>query len=131
MSYLAHFLDETQPLVKPKFVAVEEDWLLLCKVYPEVGFRSFFLGHIVSKLASELRKNGITTYFQRTTARPELATIAGLLSAVQFTRNESLGDDGRGAGSPREATAKCEGESPGTASTPSGEDESGEGKSES
>ena len=57
------FIPEDKPLIKPRFVAVEESWELLEHVFPEPGFRSYFLGHVVEKLAEELRKNQIKNYY--------------------------------------------------------------------
>ena len=85
MGYITIFIDDSKPLCKPKIVAVEEDWELLCRVYPEPGFRSYFPGFIISTLAKQLRQNGIKSYFDRV-ARPEFAELANLLSNIQLVQ---------------------------------------------
>lgn len=95
MSYIQMFIPEDKPLIKPRFVAVEESWELLEHVFPEPGFRSYFLGHVVEKLAEELRKNQIKNYYDRQRFS-HLASVPGLLSNISFARKETVGDDGRG-----------------------------------
>lgn len=95
MNYIDMFMPPGKPLVKPRFVAIEESWELLEHVFPEPGFRSYFLGHVVEKLAEELRKNQITNYYDRQRFA-HLATIPGLLSNISFAGKETVGDDRRG-----------------------------------
>jgi len=129
MSYIDHFIDAKKPLCRPRAVAVEEDWELLCHVFPEPGFRSFFLGHIVSKLAKELKANGINDYFDRQ-SRPEFTTITGFLSGIKFVRAaEAVGskdnpNERRGVGVNGEEVQDRSGEPTNTEESPSGEDES-------
>jgi hypothetical protein len=111
MSYLQYFLDERKPLVKRQFVAVEDDWNLIQSVFPEPGFRSYLLGHVVSKIANELRKNGIQTYYDRQ-ERSQFTSIARTLTGIQigwFTDNRDVGRAAHGTYhqtpcSPREPT---------------------------
>jgi len=110
VSYSQLFFDDTLPLLKPRFVCVESDWNFLCEVFPEPGFRSYFLGHIVSKLANELKEHGINSFHDRE-KRLELATITGLLSNIVLVRKESLANDGPGVGGACEEDAYSQGES--------------------
>lgn len=96
MSYLKLFMPEDKPLIKPRFVAVEESWELVANAFPEPGFRSYFLGHVVEKLAQELRKNNIKNYHDRQRFA-HLATVPGLLSHITFAGAAPESDVGRAA----------------------------------
>lgn len=102
MSYIEQFMPVTPQtqMIKPSIVVIEEDWKFISHIFPEPGFRSYFLGHIVSKLANELKSNGITDYYERS-ARPELADLPRLLSNVRLTRFEDHDNERRGVGSAR------------------------------
>jgi len=95
MSYQKIFMPEDKPLIKPRFVAVEESWELVSNVFPEPGFRSYFLGHVVEKLADELRKNNIKNYYDRQRFT-HLATVPGLLSNISFAGTKAEPNVGRG-----------------------------------
>lgn len=108
MSYSKHFFDDTKPLHKPKIVCVEDDWEFLCDVFPEPGFRSYFCGHIISKLATELKQHGVNSYFERT-GWPELTDLPRFLSNLTFIGQARQSDDGRRIGSPCYETPYGEG----------------------
>lgn len=95
MSYQKIFMPEDKPLIKPRFVAVEESWELVSNVFPEPGFRSYFLGHVVEKLADELRKNNIKNYYDRQRFA-HLSTVPGLLSHISFAGAKAEPNVGRG-----------------------------------
>lgn len=96
MSYIDMFIPANgKPLIKPRFVAIEESWELLEHVFPEPGFRSYFLGHVVEKLAEELRKNKITNYHDRQ-RNPNFASITRLMSNIAFTGEATQPDVRRG-----------------------------------
>lgn len=131
MNYIDHFINSHKPLIKPRYVAVEEDLVLVHKVFPEPGFRSYFCGHIISKLAQELRKNGITTYQDRE-SRPEFTSLTRFLSNIRLTGEEIDNNVRRGTGSTCEAGASSSGVATDNACTPaSGSGESKEDCKES
>jgi hypothetical protein len=106
MSFSQAFFDDTKPLIKPKIVCVEEDWKLLCHVFPEPGFRSYFCGHIISKLAQQLKDHGVHDYFDRS-GRPEFADLPRFLSNIQLVTTGKTGqtnqpDVGQRVGGARE-----------------------------
>lgn len=110
MSYSGLFYDDTKAQAKPRIVCVEEDWDFICHVFPEPGFRSYFCGHIISKLASELKQHGVTDYFERS-RRTELTDVPRFLSNIVLIREESDSDDRRRVGGTREEDTRREGES--------------------
>jgi len=110
MKYIDYFIDSSKPLIKPRFVAVEEDWNLVLRVFPEPGFRSYFLGYLISTFANELRKRNITGYETRLDHR-DFADLRRFLSNVSFTGDQSGPDDRRGAGSFRDEHQSSSGES--------------------
>lgn len=99
MKYSDYFINTKKPLLRPRPVVVEEDFELVCSVFPEPGFRTFFYGHIISKLAADLRKHGITNYTERE-SRPDFPTFTGFLSNIVLIGDSLESDDGRGAGVP-------------------------------
>lgn len=126
MSYIHLFLPdaERKATIKPRVVAIEDDWKFVKGIFPEIGFSSYFLGHIVSKLAKQLKENGITTYHQRSD-RPELADISRFLSNIQLVGEAANSDDGRGTGSPRGNVKECKGATTSDAQPVSGQTEEG------
>lgn len=124
MNYIDYFMPRAnrEALIKPRFVAIEADWELLCNVFPEPGFRSYFLGHIVSKLATELKEHGITSYSQRA-ERPEFANLPRLLSHIRLTGEADSRHDGCGTGRTCNEDALRAGESASDALPTSGQAE--------
>lgn len=92
MSYSKHFFNDKLPQAKPRIVCVEEDWEFLCSVFPEPGFRSYFCGHIISKLAKHLKDNGVHSYFERS-GRPEFTDLPRFLSNIHFTNTGKTGQE--------------------------------------
>lgn len=127
MSYLKYFMDENQPIVKRQFVTVEADWLFVQSVFPEPGFRSYVLGHVVSKLATALKENGIHSFHDRQ-QRPELTSITRVLSGIQIAWSPCDANDGTGADSSRHENAGSTGEPASPSSPPDGEAEKGCGQ---
>ena len=121
-------MDENQPIVKRQFVAVEADWLFIQSVFPEPGFRSYVLGHVVSKLATALKENGIHSFHDRQ-QRPLFTSITGVLSGIHVTWGASDTNDGARTGGARDENACSEGKPTGPASPPDGEAEKGCGQS--
>jgi hypothetical protein len=105
MNYIDYFINSKKPLVRPRPVVVEEDYELVCNVFPEPGFRSYFFGYIISKLASDLRKNGITNYTDRE-SRPEFPAFTRLLSDIVLIREETFANERRRAGGAYEEGAR-------------------------
>jgi hypothetical protein len=105
MNYIDYFINSKKPLVRPRPVVVEEDYELVCNVFPEPGFRSYFFGYIISKLASDLRKNGITNYTDRE-SRPEFPTFTRLLSDIVIIREETFANERRRVGGAYEEGAR-------------------------
>lgn len=112
MSYIKLFIDDTKPLIRPRACVVEEDWEHVCRVFPETGFRSYFLGYVVSKLSKELKRHGIKSYTDRDRF-PEFTTVTGLLSNIKFNWKTVESDGGRGVGSGSEEGEDSEGIAPG------------------
>lgn len=83
MNAIDQFIDSKKPLVKIGVTVVEEDWDFLKLMFPEWGYRSYFLAFIVSQLAKELRQQNITNYEQRF-ADPRTADIRRLMSNVRL-----------------------------------------------
>lgn len=86
-----------KPTLQPRSVVIEEDWQFIHSVFPEIGFKTYFYGFLISQLARELKQNGITSYHERT-ERPELANISRFLSNIRLVGEEGLPDDRRGIG---------------------------------
>lgn len=131
MNYIDYFFDASRPLIKPRFVATEDEWEHICRVFPEPGFRSYFLGHIVAKLSKELKQNGINTYLDRNREQ-RFASLPEFLSNIQLTGKADSGYVGRGTDGTRDEAAHRAGGSAGNAGTTQREAQGGEGeKSES
>ena len=94
MSYIDLFIDSKKPLISPRFKCVEDDWRELEMIFPEQGFRSYFIGYLVSKLRKELKENGINSYQDRLDS-PRLSNITRFMSDIHFVGHEGLADDGR------------------------------------
>ncbi len=112
MSLASHFINERKPCIETKGVVVEEDWQFLKSVYPDHGFRAYFIGHCISRLAAHLKSNGITTLDDRLT-RSEFATASGLVSHIVFATptGENEQDERYGTRRAREEDASGTGES--------------------
>lgn len=95
MSYIDLFLDAKKPLATPRFRCVDSDWRELEMIFPEQGFRSYFLGYLVSKLRKELKEHGINSYQDRLESA-RLSNLSEFMSNIHFIRDASDADDGRG-----------------------------------
>lgn len=83
MSRAHLFINDRKPCIEVKGLVVEEDYKFLQSIYPEHGFRSYFIGYCISRLAKHLKENGIHSCDTRL-SRSEFATITGLLSHIVF-----------------------------------------------
>lgn len=110
MSYIDLFLDTKRPLTTPRFRCDDEHWKQLEMIFPEPGFRSYFLGYLVTKLRNELEQHGINSYEDRLN-HPQFANFAEFMSNIHFIGNARNADDGRGAGSTCDKAAFSTGDS--------------------
>lgn len=121
-SFIQLFIDHRKPLTKVSIKPVENDWLYLESVFPETGFRSYFLAAIVSKLANELRNRNITTYEDRLN-HPELH-LSRLLSDIRLIGQASGGYVGTGTVGTRQLAAPGSGTAAGSSHPVKGQGES-------
>jgi hypothetical protein len=91
----ALFFDTRKPVVNRSVCVVEADWILLDKCFPEAGFRSYFSAFIVSTLANELRKKGITDFHARF-RHPDSASLERVLSNIRTAIEVAFRDVGPG-----------------------------------
>lgn len=110
MKYIDLFLDSRKPLLQPRITVVEEDWQFLERVFPEPGFRSYLGGFIVSKLATELKEHGITSFVDRERLH-STASLAGLLSGIHLVGRPADGNVRRGTGEMGDGVTLGKGES--------------------
>lgn len=125
MNYIDYFMDSSKPLLRPRPVVVEEDYELVCDVFPEPGFRSYFFGYVISKLAQDLRTHGIRNFTDRE-SRPDFPSLTRFLSHIVIIGPETFRNDRRGAGGTYEGDTSGAGESASLALAALSEDEEGE-----
>jgi hypothetical protein len=86
------------PLVKPKFVCAESDWDFFTSTFPEPGVRSYFLGHLVQEIVTNLKLNNVRNVFSRSNFKPA-SDLPGYLSHIDDSLAKLHGNVGGGTAS--------------------------------
>lgn len=87
--FLSLFIDERKPIIKRTFSVNEEDYLLVHRVFNELGFAQYFSGFCYKVLADQLRAKGIEDSLDRMNHGP-FVSVSSLLSQTKTALKKGL-----------------------------------------